>query len=50
MPGGVIAVVRAASAAEAHRYGVPYIGGALTPTEVLASMRADADAVCLGGR
>ena len=31
--------------AEAHRCGVPYVGGALTPTEVLASMRAGADAV-----
>jgi 2-dehydro-3-deoxyphosphogluconate aldolase/(4S)-4-hydroxy-2-oxoglutarate aldolase len=30
---------------EAHRGGVPYVGGALTPTEVLASMRAGADAV-----
>lgn len=30
---------------EAHRHGVPYVGGALTPTEVLASMRAGADAV-----
>jgi 2-dehydro-3-deoxyphosphogluconate aldolase/(4S)-4-hydroxy-2-oxoglutarate aldolase len=33
--------------AEAHRCGVPYVGGALTPTEVLASMRAGADAVKL---
>ena len=33
--------------AEAHRGGVPYVGGALTPTEVLASMRAGADAVKL---
>jgi 2-dehydro-3-deoxyphosphogluconate aldolase/(4S)-4-hydroxy-2-oxoglutarate aldolase len=32
---------------EAHRCGVPYVGGALTPTEVLASMRAGADAVKL---
>jgi 2-dehydro-3-deoxyphosphogluconate aldolase / (4S)-4-hydroxy-2-oxoglutarate aldolase len=30
---------------EAHRRGVAYIGGALTPTEVLASMRAGSDAV-----
>jgi 2-dehydro-3-deoxyphosphogluconate aldolase / (4S)-4-hydroxy-2-oxoglutarate aldolase len=30
---------------QAHRRGVPYIGGALTPTEVLASMRAGSDAV-----
>jgi len=30
---------------EARRHHVPYIGGALTPTEVLAAMRADADAV-----
>ena len=27
--------------------GVPYVGGALTPTEVLASMRAGADAIKL---
>jgi 2-dehydro-3-deoxyphosphogluconate aldolase / (4S)-4-hydroxy-2-oxoglutarate aldolase len=33
--------------AEAHRCGVPYVGGVLTPTEVLASMRAGADAVKL---
>ena len=33
--------------AEAHRWGVPYVGGALTPTEVLASMRAGSDAVKL---
>ena len=32
---------------QAHRDGVPYVGGALTPTEVLASMRAGADAVKL---
>ncbi len=32
---------------QAHRCGVPYIGGALTPTEVLASMRAGSDAVKL---
>ena len=32
---------------EARRRGVPYIGGALTPTEVLASMRAGCDAVKL---
>ena len=32
---------------QAHRRGVPYIGGALTPTEVLASMRAGSDAVKL---
>jgi 2-dehydro-3-deoxyphosphogluconate aldolase/(4S)-4-hydroxy-2-oxoglutarate aldolase len=32
---------------EAHRCGIPYVGGALTPTEVLASMRAGADAVKL---
>ena len=31
----------------AHRDGVPYVGGALTPTEVLASMRAGVDAVKL---
>lgn len=31
----------------AHRCGVPYVGGALTPTEVLASMRAGSDAVKL---
>lgn len=30
---------------EAHRRGVAYIGGALTPTEVLTSMRAGSDAV-----
>jgi 2-dehydro-3-deoxyphosphogluconate aldolase/(4S)-4-hydroxy-2-oxoglutarate aldolase len=30
---------------EAHRRDVAYIGGALTPTEVLASMRAGSDAV-----
>lgn len=30
---------------EAQRNHVPYIGGALTPTEVLAAMRAGADAV-----
>jgi|HubBroStandDraft_6_1064221.scaffolds.fasta_scaffold21550_5 2-dehydro-3-deoxyphosphogluconate aldolase/(4S)-4-hydroxy-2-oxoglutarate aldolase len=32
---------------QAHRDGVPYVGGALTPTEVLASMRAGVDAVKL---
>jgi 2-dehydro-3-deoxyphosphogluconate aldolase/(4S)-4-hydroxy-2-oxoglutarate aldolase len=32
---------------QAHRRGVPYIGGALTPTEVLASMRAGSDAIKL---
>jgi 2-dehydro-3-deoxyphosphogluconate aldolase / (4S)-4-hydroxy-2-oxoglutarate aldolase len=32
---------------EAHRHGVAYVGGALTPTEVLASMRAGADATKL---
>ena len=32
---------------QAHRDGVPYVGGALTPTEVLASMRAGTDAVKL---
>lgn len=32
---------------QAHREGVPYVGGALTPTEVLASMRAGVDAVKL---
>jgi 2-dehydro-3-deoxyphosphogluconate aldolase/(4S)-4-hydroxy-2-oxoglutarate aldolase len=32
---------------EAHRLGVEYVGGALTPTEVLASMRVGADAVKL---
>jgi 2-dehydro-3-deoxyphosphogluconate aldolase / (4S)-4-hydroxy-2-oxoglutarate aldolase len=32
---------------QAHRSGVPYVGGALTPTEVLASMRAGVDAVKL---
>jgi len=32
---------------QAHRGGVPYVGGALTPTEVLASMRAGVDAVKL---
>jgi 2-dehydro-3-deoxyphosphogluconate aldolase/(4S)-4-hydroxy-2-oxoglutarate aldolase len=32
---------------EAHRHGVAYVGGALTPTEVLASMRAGADAIKL---
>jgi 2-dehydro-3-deoxyphosphogluconate aldolase/(4S)-4-hydroxy-2-oxoglutarate aldolase len=32
---------------EARRRGVAYIGGALTPTEVLASMRAGADATKL---
>jgi 2-dehydro-3-deoxyphosphogluconate aldolase / (4S)-4-hydroxy-2-oxoglutarate aldolase len=32
---------------EAHRRGVAYVGGALTPTEVLASMRAGADATKL---
>ncbi len=40
-------VTDAAVLAEAHRCGVPYVGGALTPTEVLASMRAGADAVKL---
>ena len=33
--------------ARAHDRGVPYVGGALTPTEVLASMRAGSDAVKL---
>ena len=33
--------------ARAHDHGVPYVGGALTPTEVLASMRAGSDAVKL---
>jgi 2-dehydro-3-deoxyphosphogluconate aldolase / (4S)-4-hydroxy-2-oxoglutarate aldolase len=33
--------------AVAHDAGVPYVGGALTPTEVLASMRAGSDAVKL---
>ena len=32
---------------EAHRHGVAYVGGALTPTEVLASMRAGTDATKL---
>jgi 2-dehydro-3-deoxyphosphogluconate aldolase / (4S)-4-hydroxy-2-oxoglutarate aldolase len=32
---------------QAHQCGVPYVGGVLTPTEVLASMRAGADAVKL---
>jgi 2-dehydro-3-deoxyphosphogluconate aldolase / (4S)-4-hydroxy-2-oxoglutarate aldolase len=32
---------------QAHRGGVPYVGGALTPTEALASMRAGVDAVKL---
>jgi 2-dehydro-3-deoxyphosphogluconate aldolase / (4S)-4-hydroxy-2-oxoglutarate aldolase len=32
---------------QAHRCGVPFVGGALTPTEVLASMRAGSDAVKL---
>lgn len=32
---------------EARRRGVAYVGGALTPTEVLASMRAGADATKL---
>jgi 2-dehydro-3-deoxyphosphogluconate aldolase/(4S)-4-hydroxy-2-oxoglutarate aldolase len=32
---------------EARRHGVAYVGGALTPTEVLASMRAGADAIKL---
>jgi 2-dehydro-3-deoxyphosphogluconate aldolase/(4S)-4-hydroxy-2-oxoglutarate aldolase len=32
---------------QAHRDGVPYVGGALTPTEVLAGMRAGVDAVKL---
>ena len=32
---------------QARREGVPYVGGALTPTEVLASMRAGVDAVKL---
>ncbi len=32
---------------QAHRGGVPYVGGALTPTEVLASIRAGVDAVKL---
>lgn len=32
---------------EAHRHGAAYVGGALTPTEVLASMRAGADATKL---
>ena len=32
---------------EAHRRGAAYVGGALTPTEVLASMRAGADATKL---
>jgi 2-dehydro-3-deoxyphosphogluconate aldolase/(4S)-4-hydroxy-2-oxoglutarate aldolase len=40
-------VTDAAVLEEAHRRGVPYVGGALTPTEVLASMRAGADAVKL---
>ena len=40
-------VTDAAVLAAAHRCGIPYVGGALTPTEVLASMRADADAVKL---
>lgn len=31
----------------AHRSGVPYVGGALTPTEVVASMRVGCDAVKL---
>jgi 2-dehydro-3-deoxyphosphogluconate aldolase/(4S)-4-hydroxy-2-oxoglutarate aldolase len=30
---------------QARQCGVPYVGGALTPTEVLASMRAGSDAV-----
>jgi 2-dehydro-3-deoxyphosphogluconate aldolase/(4S)-4-hydroxy-2-oxoglutarate aldolase len=33
--------------AQAHQCGVPYVGGALTPTEVVASMRAGSDAVKL---
>ena len=33
--------------ARAHDRGLPYVGGALTPTEVLASMRAGSDAVKL---
>lgn len=32
---------------QAHHAGVPYIGGALTPTEVVASMRAGSDAIKL---
>ena len=40
-------VTDAAVLEEAHRCGVPYVGGALTPIEVLASMRAGADAVKL---
>ena len=40
-------VTDAAVLGEAHRWGVPYVGGALTPTEVLASMRAGTDAVKL---
>ena len=40
-------VTDAAVLAEAHRCGVPYVGGALTPTEVLASMRAGSDAIKL---
>jgi 2-dehydro-3-deoxyphosphogluconate aldolase/(4S)-4-hydroxy-2-oxoglutarate aldolase len=33
--------------AAAHDWGLPYVGGALTPSEVLASMRAGSDAVKL---
>jgi 2-dehydro-3-deoxyphosphogluconate aldolase/(4S)-4-hydroxy-2-oxoglutarate aldolase len=40
-------VTDAAVLEQAHQAGVPYIGGALTPTEVVASMRAGADAIKL---
>jgi 2-dehydro-3-deoxyphosphogluconate aldolase/(4S)-4-hydroxy-2-oxoglutarate aldolase len=40
-------VTDAAVLNQAHDAGVPYIGGALTPTEVVASMRAGADAIKL---
>ena len=47
--GGVhrLPVTDPAVLARAHDRGVPYVGGALTPTEVLASMRAGSDAVKL---
>jgi 2-dehydro-3-deoxyphosphogluconate aldolase/(4S)-4-hydroxy-2-oxoglutarate aldolase len=40
-------VTDAAVLSESRRHGAGYVGGALTPTEVLASMRAGADAVKL---
>ncbi len=44
---GVDVGTSATRVSRAHDRGVPHVGGALTPTEVLVSMRAGSDAVKL---